>query len=68
MSIDLTVDIRFTLRPTNGSPAAVPGREAIAAELRDLLTPGGLEYVTLTVEGHQWVITGLDAIRSGGGV
>ena len=44
---------------------AVPGREAATDVLRELLIPGGAEFVTLRIEGTDWSLTGVRALRNG---
>jgi hypothetical protein len=45
--------------------AALPGREAIAEALREIMIPPGMDaLIHLRVEGHQYTVTGLRPMRN----
>jgi hypothetical protein len=60
--VRIKVEIELTAK---AEVATVPGREAATDVLRELLIPGGAEFVTLQIEGANWSLTGVRALRNG---
>lgn len=65
---NLVVELRLAFSSEGDAPAALPGREAVAKALRELLLPDWLEgepYVHLVIEDHTYALVDLVPIRNG---